>query len=142
MDELNVTTSLEFESKILSYPDFVREKMKFLRELVIEVAKEIPEITDMEETLKWGEPSFLNKNGSTLRIDWKKKTPNQYQMYFKCTSRLVETFKMVFGDLFEYEKNRAILFQLDQEIPVNELKKCINATLMYHKVKDDITSGL
>lgn len=49
---------------------------------------------------------------------------------------------MVFGDLFEYEKNRAILFQLDQEIPVNELKKCINATLMYHKVKDDITLGL
>ena len=49
---------------------------------------------------------------------------------------------MVFGDLFEYEKNRAILFQLDQEIPVNELKKCINVTLMYHKVKDDITLGL
>ena len=142
MGELNVTTNPDFESKILSYPDFVREKMKFLRELVIEVAKEIPEITDLEETLKWGEPSFLNKNGSTLRIDWKKKTPNQYQMYFKCTSRLVETFKMVFGDLFIYEKNRAILFQLDQEIPVNELKKCINATLMYHKVKDDITLGL
>jgi len=142
MGELNVTTNPDFESKILSYPDFVREKMKFLRELVIEVAKEIPEITDLEETLKWGEPSFLNKNGSTLRIDWKKKTPNQYQMYFKCASRLVETFKMVFGDLFIYEKNRAILFQLDQEIPVNELKKCINATLMYHKVKDDITLGL
>ena len=67
MGELNVTTSLEFESKILSYPDFVREKMKFLRELAIEVAK---------------------------------------------------------------------------EIPVNELKKCINATLMYHNVKDDITLGL
>ena len=142
MGELNVTTNPDFESKILSYPDFVREKMKFLRELVIEVAKEIPEITDLEETLKWGEPSFLNKNGSTLRIDWKKKTPNQYQMYFKCTSRLVETFKMVFGDLFIYEKNRAILFQLDQEIPVNELKKCIYTTLMYHKVKDDITLGL
>lgn len=142
MGELNVTTNPDFESKILSYPGFVREKMKFLRELVIEVAKKIPEITDLEETLKWGEPSFLNKNGSTSRIDWKKKTPNQYQMYFKCTSRLVETFKMVFGDLFEYEKNRAILFQLDQEIPVNELKKCINATLMYHKVKDDITLGL
>lgn len=60
-------------------------------------------INKLEETLKWGEPRFLNKNGSTLRIDWKEKTPNQYQMYFKCTSRLVETFKMVFGDLFEYE---------------------------------------
>lgn len=142
MGELNVTTSPEFESKILSYPDFVREKMKFLRELVIEVAREIPEIRDLEETLKWGEPSFLNKNGSTLRMDWKKKTPNQYQMYFKCTSRLVETFKVVFGDLFEYEKNRAIIFQLDKEIPVSELKKCIKATLMYHKVKNDLLLGI
>jgi len=122
-----------------NYPDFVRDKMHFLRELVIETANEAPEITTLEETLKWGEPSFLNKNGSTLRMDWKEKTPNQYQMYFKCTSRLVETFKLVFGDLFDYEKSRAIIFQLDQEIPVEELKKCIRATLLYHKVKDDLT---
>ncbi|PQJ21006.1 DUF1801 domain-containing protein [Tenacibaculum sp. SG-28] len=139
MGELNVTTSPEFEAKILSYPDFVGEQMKFLRELIIEVAKETPEVTNLEQVLKWGEPSFLNKNGSTLRMDWKEKTPTQYQMYFKCTSRLIETFKLVFGDLFKYEKNRAIIFQLDQEIPVTELKKCIRATLMYHKVKNDLT---
>lgn len=142
MVELNLTTSPEFKDKLKSYPDFVRDKMQFLRELVVETAKDIPEVSNLEETLKWGEPSFLNKNGSTLRMDWKEKTPNQYQMYFKCTSRLVETFKLVFGDLFEYEKNRAIIFQLDQEIPVEELKKCIKATLMYHKVKNDLTLGI
>ena len=75
-------------------------------------------------------------------MDWKKKTPNQYQMYFKCTSRLVETFKIVFGERFNYEKNRAIVFQLNQEIPVNELKQCIKATLIYHKVKTDLTLGI
>jgi hypothetical protein len=75
-------------------------------------------------------------------MDWKKKAPEQYQMYFKCTSRLVETFKLVFGDLFTYEKNRAIIFQLEQEIPVLELKKCIKATLIYHKVKNDLTLGI
>lgn len=142
MTELNVTTSPEFKDKLKSYPDFVRDKMQFLRELILETAREISEVTNLEETLKWGEPSFLNKNGSTLRMDWKEKTPNQYQMYFKCTSRLVETFKLVFGDLFEYEKNRTIIFQLDQEIPVAELKKCIKATLMYHKVKNDLTLGI
>lgn len=142
MVELNVTTSPEFKDKLKSYPDFVRDKMQFLRELVLKTAQEIPEVTNLEETLKWGEPSFLNKNGSTLRMDWKEKTPNHYQMYFKCTSRLVETFKLVFGDLFEYEKNRAIIFQLDQEIPVTELKKCIKATLVYHKVKNDLTLGI
>jgi hypothetical protein len=128
--------------KFENYPDNVRDKIQFLRELVIETAEEIQDITVLEETLKWGEPSFLTKNGSTLRMDWKKKTPNQYQMYFKCTSRLVETFRLVFGDFFEYEKNRAIIFQLDQEIPVNELKKCIKATLTYHKVKELETLGI
>lgn len=142
MSNLNVTTTSDFKVKIADYPDFVRGKLKNLRELVIETAKEIPEITNLEETLKWGEPSFLTKTGSTLRMDWKKNTPNQYQMYFKCTSRLVETFKMIFGDLFEYEKNRAIIFQLDQEIPVAELKKCIRATLIYHKVKELETLGI
>ncbi len=142
MSKLIITTSPEFEVKMLSYPEHVRPKMQSLRELVIQTAKETPEIEELEETLKWGEPSFVTKIGSTLRMDWKEKTPEQYQMYFKCTSRLVETFKLVFGDLFEYENNRAIIFKLDDEIPVVELKKCIVATLKYHKVKKDITLGL
>lgn len=142
MSKLNVTTSPDFESVFANYPDFVRGKMHFLRELVLETAKEMPDIENLEETVKWGEPSFVNKNGSTLRMDWKNKTPNQYQMYFKCTSRLVKTFKLVFGKRFDYEKNRAIIFQLNQEIPIEELKECIKATLMYHKVKDDITLGI
>lgn len=139
---MELNTNLKVKEKFEDYPDFVRDKMQFLRELVIETAEETEGIKVIEETLKWNEPSFLTKNGSTLRMDWKAKTPNQYQMYFKCTSRLVETFKKVFGDLFEYEKNRAIIFQIEQEIPVVELKKCIKATLTYHKVKQLETLGI
>ena len=65
------------------YPDSIRNKIFALRELVIETAKEINEITSIEETLKWGEPSYLTKNGSTIRMDWKPKTHDQYAMYFK-----------------------------------------------------------
>ena len=142
IENLDIKTDPRIEDVFANYPDFVQDKMYALRELVIETAKELPEITMLEETLKWGEPSFLTKSGSTLRMDWKKKTPNQYQMYFKCTSRLVETFKLVFGDLFEYEKSRAIIFQLDQDIPKEALKQCIKATLLYHKVKKDTTLGI
>lgn len=139
---MELKTNPKVKGKFEDYPDFVRDKMQFLRELVIETAEETEGIKFIEETLKWNEPSFLTKNGSTLRMDWKAKTPNQYQMYFKCTSRLVETFKKVFGDLFEYEKNRAIIFQIEQEIPLVELKKCIKATLTYHKVKQLETLGI
>jgi hypothetical protein len=96
----------------------------------------------LEETLKWGEPSFLTKNGSTIRIDWKKNKPEQYAMYFNCSSRLVPTFKLVFKDLFTFEGDRAIIFQMGDTIPQEELKTCISTALTYHKVKQLPLLGL
>ena len=142
MNSLEINTNPEVESVFRNYPDSVRNKLLMLRELIIETAEEIDEITSLEETLKWGEPSYLVKNGSTIRIDWKSKSPNQYAMYFKCTSRLVETFKMIFKNTFNFEGNRAIVFKLDDKIPANKLKDCITAALRYHKVKHLPTLGL
>ena len=120
--------------KFKSYPKDVAPKLNDLRKLILETAEESG-LTELEETLKWGEPSYVAKKGSTLRIDWKAKTPNQYAMYFKCTSKLVVTFKEVYGPLFNYEKNRAILFNLEDEVPKKALKACIQAALTYHSVK-------
>ena len=125
-----------------NYPGAVRDKMQFLRKLVIETAEETEGVDQLEETLKWNEPSFVHKDGSTLRMDWKKKTPHQYAMYFQCSSRLVETFRTVFEDKFNFEGNRAIVFDMRQDIPVVELKECIKTALIYHKVKDLMTLGL
>ena len=135
MRAFSVTTNPKVDTIFSNYPDFVRDKMLFLRKLIIDTASENEEISELEETLKWGEPSFIAKHGSTLRMDWKQKSPDQYALYFQCTTRLVETFKMVFGKKLNYEGNRAIVFQLEDELPVEELKQCIIATLTYHKVK-------
>ena len=140
--KIEINTDPRVDEVFANYPDLVRDKMQFLRELVIETAQEIEGVDILEETLKWGEPSYLTKNGSTLRIDWKKKTPDQYAMYFKCTSRLVDTFRLVFDQTFKFEGKRAIIFQLNQKIPELELKKCIKACLTYHKVKKLITLGI
>jgi hypothetical protein len=142
MGNLKLKTNAKVDEVFANYPEKVREKMQFLRELVIETAEETESIDELEETLKWGEPSFVTKNGSTLRMDWKEKTPEQYAMYFQCTSRLVNTFKLVFDHQFQYEGNRAIVFQLNHKIPVIELKECIKATLTYHNVKNQITLGI
>ncbi|WP_232825773.1 DUF1801 domain-containing protein [Algoriphagus litoralis] len=135
MKHLFLQTQPEVDHAFAAYPEQVRAKMNFLRDLVIETAREDEQLDVLEECLKWGEPSFVCKHGSTLRMDWKSKIPDQYALYFKCTSRLVETFREVYGDLFRYEGNRAILFNLDQNIPVREVKACIKATLRYHKVR-------
>ncbi|MDT0645425.1 DUF1801 domain-containing protein [Zunongwangia sp. F260] len=135
-------TSPKVNEKFANYPDSVREKLQFLRSLIIETAEETKGVTELEETLKWGEPAFVTKYGSTFRIDWKEKTPNQYAVYFQCTSRLVDSFRMIFDQKFRYEGSRAIVFHLDQKIPVHELKECIKASLTYHNVKELETLGI
>ncbi len=142
MKNLQINTTPEVESVFNKYPSSIRKKMLSLRALVIETAIELEEIATLEETLKWGEPSYLTNYGSTLRIDWKSKTPEQYAMYFKCTSRLVETFKLIFKDNFTYEGNRAIVFGIEDKIPTPEIKQCIKAALTYHKVKHLATLGI
>lgn len=115
--------------------------MEKLRELVLEAASEVDSLENLEETLKWGEPSYLTKHGSTVRMDWKEKKPDQYAMYFKCTSKLVPTFKELYQDTFTFEGDRAIIFKLDEKIPKNELKHCIKLALNYHKVKHLLLLG-
>lgn len=135
-------THPEVQEVFNNYPEGVRGKLESLRMLILDTARDTNGITELEETLKWGEPSYVTKNGSTLRIDWKPRSPDQYAMYFQCTSRLVDTFRLVFGNTFQYEGKRAIIFPLNQKIPVEELKECIRATLRYHKVKHQITLGI
>lgn len=142
MGRLTINTDPKVEVIFANYPDFIRDKMQHIRNLVRETAEETEGISVMEETLKWGEPSFVTKHGSTLRMDWKEKTPKQYALYFQCTSRLVDTFRLVFDHQFQFEGKRAIVFQINQKIPETELKACIKASLTYHKVKDLMTLGL
>lgn len=137
-----IKTDPELEKCFANYPDYIRSQMDYLRGLVRETARETEGITELQETLKWNEPSFITKHGSTLRMDWKEKQPNQYAIYFQCTSRLIETFKLVFKEKFEYQGKRAIIFQLDQPIPKEELKQCIRTALTYHKVKHLLTLGI
>lgn len=122
--------------KFAEYPAHIQPIMNQLRQLIINTADTLESVVELEETLKWGEPSYLTKHGSTIRIDWKDKSPDQYAMYFQCTSQLIPSFKVVFDDTFQYEGSRAIIFNLDEDLPVDELKKCITAGLTYHKVKN------
>lgn len=135
MNKLQLTTDPKVDPVFDNYPEHVREKILNLRRLILEAARETDGVTEVEETLKWGEPSYLSPKGSTIRMDWKAKNPEQYAMYFKCTSKLVPSFRAVYGDIFQFEGNRAIVFKLDDPVPETELKRCIAVGLTYHRVK-------
>jgi hypothetical protein len=135
LQHLQIHTTPDVELVFDAYPAHVRKKLLMLRRLIRDVASEIEEIKTLDECLKWGEPSFVVKKGSTIRIDWKPRTPDQYAMYFKCTSLLVPSFKKAYGDVFKFEGDRAIVFQLNDSIPEVQLRECIAAGLRYHSVK-------
>lgn len=136
--KLTVKSNPKVDAIFANYPDAARVRMKFLRQLVRETAEETEGIDELVETLKWGEPSFMTRNGSTLRMAWKAKSPQQYAMYFQCTSRLVNTFRMVFDRKFQYEGNRAIVFQLNQKLPVPELPSQIILTKRHHRINPEV----
>ncbi len=118
-----------------NYPKAVRPKLEQLRQLILEAADEAEGVDRVEETLKWGEPSYLTKDGSTIRLGWKSAAPKRYGLYFICTTTLVETFRYLFDDKLTFDGNRAILFELSDEIPVQEIKQCIKLAMTYHRIK-------
>ena len=121
-----------------SYPPNIQAKLMDLRALIFDVAAKTQSVGALEESLKWGEPAYIttgSKSGSTIRIAWKKARPTQYAMYFNCQTTLVDSFKTMFPTAFEFEANRAIVFDEHDEVPVAALRHCVEMALMYHANK-------
>ncbi|MFE7376756.1 DUF1801 domain-containing protein [Bacillus cereus] len=132
---MSTICNMMVEEVFKQYPKHIQSRILVLRRLILDTAIETEGIDHVDETLKWGEPSYIAKKGSTIRIGWKQSSPDQYAMYFNCNTRLVDTFKEVYRDIFNYEGNRAIVFAVNDKIPVDELKQCIVLALTYHTRK-------
>lgn len=122
------------KNKFDTYPEHVKVRLLEVRALIFEV-REKESIDKITETLKWGEPSYLTKKGSTIRMGWKSKTPECVSMFFHCQTTLIETFKEVYGDTFQYIGNREIILPISGDLPLAELKACISMSLRYHSIK-------
>jgi len=126
----------DVQLKFNSYPAEAKKKLLELRSLIIELVAEEGLEDSFEETLKWGEPSYIVKGGSTIRMDWKEKSPDQYALYFNCNSRLVETFRELYSDILTFEGSRSVVFNLADELPESATKHCLQMALKYHQLKN------
>lgn len=118
------------------YPKQIRSKLLQLRQLIFDVAAKTDGVGELQETLKWGQPSYLttlSKAGSTIRIDQVKSQPGRYAMYFHCQTTLVGTFRQMFRDRLTFEGNRGIVFKAADRLPARELRHCIALALTYHR---------
>jgi hypothetical protein len=117
-----------------AYPHHLRDKLLDVRQLVFDVAAATPGVGDIEETLKWGQPSYLTaqtKSGSLIRIDQLKKQADSYGVYFHCQTTLVDTFREMYRDVFTFDGNRCIVFSVNDIAPIDALSDCIALALTY-----------
>jgi uncharacterized protein DUF1801 len=117
-----------------AYPKPVKAKLLAMRRLILDTAKATQGVGTLQETLKWGQPSYLtteSKSGSTVRIDQVKAEPGQVAVYFHCQTNLVETFRELYPKL-TYSGNRAILLDAADNLPEAELRHCVGLALTYH----------
>ncbi|AUW07688.1 DUF1801 domain-containing protein [Vibrio campbellii] len=117
------------------YPENARVRLAELRNLVFQIASEL-ELGEVEETLKWGEPSYSVKTGSPLRMDWKLKSPNNYYLFFNCQTKLVDTFRELYGEELVFQGNRAIVLSLSKPMPEIVIKSCLELALTYQQRKN------
>jgi hypothetical protein len=120
------------------YPKAVRDRLMNLRALIFETAASTDGVGALNETLKWGQPSYLTaetKSGTTVRIDAIKDDPGRYALYVHCQTNLVDTFRDLYPDELRCEGNRAVLFDVDEDPPQEPLRHCIGLALTYHRNK-------
>ena len=127
----------EVDAVFGAYPKPVKARLLALRRLIFDTAKTTKGVGALEETLKWGQPSYLTvetQSGSTIRIDQVKPTADQYAVYFQCQTNLVETFRELYPEL-RYGGNRSILLDAGEKLPEVALRHCIALALTYHARK-------
>ncbi len=120
-----------------NYPRRISNKLLALREIIFRIANASDEIGQIEETLKWDNPSYLThrpKSGTTIRLSTVRTSDDKYAMSVHCQTSLVSDFRQLYPEL-EYDGNRSLLFDVDADIPTTTVEHFISSALTYHHRK-------
>jgi hypothetical protein len=118
-----------------SFDEPARERLLQLREMILDEAGRHPEIGELLETLKWGQPSYLPvtpRIGTTIRIGRHTTDAGKVGLYFNCNSSLADDYQQLYPGAFEYEGRRAILLGLTGAFEEKPMRHCIALALTYH----------
>lgn len=107
-----------------------------LRQLILDTAAKTPSVGAIEESMKWGEPSYTPAKkgiGSSVRIAPRK--DGKVSVNFICHTGLIERFREVYGQALVFEGNRTIVINSAKPLPEHELRHCFGMALTYHLAK-------
>ncbi len=94
-----------------------REGLLQLREMIFDTALARPDISDIEESLRWGQPAYLTpktKAGTTIRLGVPKTA--RFALFVHCQSRLIPEYLAAYPMWDRLDGTRAVLFDHAAEI--------------------------
>ncbi|KZY39690.1 hypothetical protein A3731_13150 [Roseovarius sp. HI0049] len=118
---------------IYRYPPEARDGVLALRRLIFDVARGLPEIGPLDETLKWGQPAYLPRTprtGSTLRAGLHKDA--QFALFAHCQTTIISSYARAFPGWDRLDGNRAVLFDAPGQIEPERLSYLVRHALTYH----------
>lgn len=127
-----VSLSLTIQQKFDHFAPLTKKVLLEVREWIFETAENSEKIGQIQECLKWGEPSYLThspQSGTTLRLS--ELNPAKYGLFVHCQTSLIEDFRVAYPEL-EYDKNRGILFDSRAPLQADVIKQFIYLALTYH----------
>ncbi len=132
MNAIPIFKSVDVKAVFDNYPIPVCEKLLVLRNIIFEVARSLPNCP-LEETLKWGEPSFIppKKMGCMVRMHHYSNKPFDFALYFPCKTTLVSSFGSRFPGVFQIGGDRSLEFMLSDTLPLSAIKDCVKLALTY-----------
>ncbi|WP_232227806.1 hypothetical protein [Leptospira wolbachii] len=109
-----------------------------IRDWVYDLSVADARIGEIEECIKWGQPSFLTpitKSGSTIRIG--KVSDTEFALFFNCKTTIAQEIAIEFPEL-KCDGKRALYFAANQKLAKTKVISCLQKALLYHKRKSDI----
>ncbi len=118
-----------------AYPEDIQDKCLFLRQLIFDVASQDSRIGPIDETLRWGEPTYIpskTKSGAMVRLHHYASKPFDFALYFLCQTDLVHRFREMYPNTFRFSGNRSLQFMFEDELPVHDIKECVRMSFLYY----------
>lgn len=120
------------------YSPPLRAKLLALRALILDTAAATEGVGEIEEALRWGEPSYLTsrpRSGTTVRIAPVRGSNDQYAIYVNCQTTLLETYRELYADQLSFLGDRGVVFRVDEALPTQAVGHCVALALRYHADK-------
>tara|TARA_R110002094_G_scaffold23868_14_gene36157 strand:- start:1518 stop:1952 length:435 start_codon:yes stop_codon:yes gene_type:complete len=124
-------------SRISRWSEPAQQKLWHCRAMFHEIAEKAG-VGALDETLKWGQPSWRPtkpRTGSTLRMDWNPKFPDRLSLFVDCKTDLAARMQTLYPDLPENDGQRHLAIDLYAPLPEQAITHLADMTFTYHRTK-------